>query len=48
MCLAEEEVIKIEIPHSDITHSAVVVKKIKPSPKAYPRKAGTAARKPIV
>ena len=43
-----EEVIKIEIPHSDITHSAVVVKKIKPSPKAYPRKAGTAARKPIV
>ncbi len=43
-----EKVVDIAIPDSDITHSAVVIKKIKPVPKAYPRKAGTAGRKPIV
>ena len=43
-----ERVVDIAIPNSDITHSAVVIKKIKPVPKAYPRKAGTAAKKPII
>ena len=42
-----EETIKIEIPNSDITHSLVMIKKIAPTPKQYPRKAGTATKKPI-
>ena len=49
MILAEmgANVIKIEIPNSDITHSLVMIKKIAPTPKQYPRKAGTATKKPI-
>lgn len=43
-----EKVVDIAIPNSDITHSAVVIKKIKPVPKTYPRKAGTAGKKPII
>ena len=43
-----EKVVDIAIPNSDITHSAVVIKKIKTVPKTYPRKAGTAGKKPII
>lgn len=43
-----EKVVDIAIPNSDITHSAVVIKKIKPVSKTYPRKAGTAVKKPII
>ena len=43
-----EKVVEITIPESDLKHCAVVIKKIKSTPKAYPRKAGTAAKKPIV
>jgi len=42
------KVVKIDIPMSDITHSAVIIKKTSPTPKAYPRKAGTAVKKPIM
>ena len=42
-----EETVKIEIPNSDITHSLVMIKKIAQTPKQYPRKAGTATKKPI-
>jgi len=42
-----ERIEKIEIPMSDITHSFVIIKKVAPTPKAYPRKAGTATKKPI-
>ena len=42
-----EETVKIEIPNSDITHSLVMIKKITQTPKQYPRKAGTATKKPI-
>ncbi|HCT64328.1 MAG TPA: 16S rRNA (guanine(527)-N(7))-methyltransferase RsmG [Lachnospiraceae bacterium] len=42
-----ERVIKIEIPNSDITHSLIIIKKIDNTPKVYPRKAGTASKKPI-
>ena len=42
-----EQVIKIEIPNSDITHSLVIIKKIGKTPKLYPRKAGTASKNPI-
>lgn len=43
-----EKVVEITIPESDLKHCAVVIKKIKSTPKAYPRKAGTAAKKPII
>ena len=42
-----ETVIKLSIPNSDITHSLIVIKKIATTPKEYPRKAGTASKKPI-
>ena len=43
-----EKVVEITISESDLKHCAVVIKKIKSTPKAYPRKAGTAAKKPII
>ena len=42
-----EKVVEITIPESDLKHCAVMIKKIKSTPKAYPRKAGTAAKKPL-
>lgn len=42
-----EDIIKIEIEDSDLNHNLVVIKKIKETPKAYPRKAGTAMKKPL-
>ena len=42
-----EKAVEITIPESDLKHCAVVIKKIKSTPKAYPRKAGTAAKKPL-
>lgn len=41
------EIIEIEIPYSDIVHSLVIVDKEEETPKKYPRKAGTATKKPI-
>lgn len=42
-----EDIIKIEIEDSDLNHNLVVIKKVKETPKAYPRKAGTAIKKPL-
>lgn len=42
-----EKVDTIVLPDTDIGRSFVTVKKIKPTPKAYPRKAGTAAKQPL-
>lgn len=42
-----EEIMKIEIENSDLNHNLVVIKKVKETPKAYPRKAGTAVKKPL-
>jgi 16S rRNA (guanine527-N7)-methyltransferase len=42
-----EEIIKIQIENSDLNHNLVVIKKVKETPKAYPRKAGTAVKKPL-
>lgn len=36
------------LPHSDISRNLVVIEKCRPTPKQYPRKAGTANKKPIV
>lgn len=38
---------KIKVPQSDITHSIVFIKKVSKTPRDYPRKAGTAAKKPL-
>ena len=43
-----EEVKKTAIPGTDIVHSLVIIKKAKPTPPKYPRKAGKAKKEPIV
>ncbi|AEF95557.1 Ribosomal RNA small subunit methyltransferase G [Desulfotomaculum nigrificans CO-1-SRB] len=42
------EVKKLQLPLIGDPRSLVVIKKIKPTPKQYPRKAGVPAKKPIV
>lgn len=42
-----DDVIKINIEDSDLDHNLVIIEKIKETPKAYPRKAGTASKKPL-
>lgn len=42
-----DDVIKINIEDSDLDHNLVIIKKVKETPKAYPRKAGTASKKPL-
>ncbi len=41
------EVKKLSLPESDIERSFVMIKKIKNTPKTYPRKPGTASKEPI-
>lgn len=41
------EVKKLSLPESDIERSFVMIKKIKNTPKIYPRKPGTASKEPI-
>lgn len=41
------EVKKLSLPESDIERSFVMIKKIKNTPKKYPRKPGTASKEPI-
>lgn len=40
--------LNIKLPFSDIEHTLIVIKKIKESPKKYPRKAGTPSKKPLI
>ena len=42
------EVKKVVIPETDITHSLIVIKKVKATPSKYPRKAGKAKKEPIM
>lgn len=42
-----EEVVNFYLPDSDIGRSIVIIKKIKQTPKKYPRKAGTPSKEPI-
>jgi 16S rRNA (guanine527-N7)-methyltransferase len=42
-----EKVANIYIHMSDLNHTAVIIKKVNHTPKIYPRKAGTAAKKPL-
>lgn len=43
-----EKTEKLTLLDSDIGRSFVFVKKVKPTPKAYPRKAGTASKQPLL
>lgn len=42
-----EEVVKFDLPNSDIHRSFVVIKKVHPTPKTYPRKAGMPSKMPL-
>ena len=42
-----KDVISMELVDSDIRRSFVIIEKIKKTPKAYPRKAGTASKSPL-
>lgn len=42
-----EEIIEVNIAGSDLKHNLLVIKKVKDTPKKYPRKAGTANKSPI-
>ena len=42
-----KEVIKFQLPNTEMSRSFVKVEKKKPTPKAYPRKAGTPGKEPI-
>lgn len=43
-----ERIEKLSLPDSDISRSFVFIKKVKPTPNIYPRKAGTASKQPLV
>lgn len=42
-----DDIIKVAIEDSDLNHNLVIIKKIKETPSIYPRKAGTAIKKPL-
>lgn len=42
-----EEIEEVSLANSDITRKIVIIKKIKPTPKEFPRKAGTPTKNPI-
>ena len=43
-----EEIREVEIEDSDLKHNLVIIKKVKNTPKQYPRKPGTATKKPLI
>lgn len=42
-----ESVFSAKIPHSDLNHKIIVVKKVRQTPQQYPRKPGIATKNPI-
>ena len=42
------DVKEVNIPETDIMHSLILIKKVKPTPTKYPRKAGKVKKEPIV
>lgn len=42
-----EEILPVDIEETDLRHNIVIVKKIRNTPKSYPRKAGIITKKPI-
>lgn len=43
-----ENIESFELPNSNIKRNIIIVKKIKATPKAYPRKSGTPSKKPLI
>lgn len=43
-----EKIESFELPNSNIKRNIIIVKKIKATPKAYPRKSGTPSKKPLI
>ena len=43
-----ENIESFELPNSDIKRNIIIIKKVKNTPKAYPRKAGTPSKKPLI
>lgn len=43
-----EEIKKLQLPNTDATRNIIIVRKIANTPKKYPRKAGTAAKNPLI
>lgn len=41
------EVIEVSVEGTDLKHNLVIIKKVKETPKTYPRKAGSITKKPI-
>lgn len=41
------EIREVKVPFTDLLHKIVVIKKVRPCPDIYPRKAGTPSKKPI-
>lgn len=42
------DTIEVKLPFTDIEHTLVIIKKIRLTPKKYPRKAGTPSKKPLI
>lgn len=42
-----KQVLKFQLPNTEMSRSFVVIEKVRPTPKAYPRKAGTPSKEPI-
>lgn len=42
-----EDIIKVDIEGSDLDHNLVIIKKLKETPKKYPRKAGMVTKNPL-
>lgn len=42
-----DEVIDVSVPSTDLNHRIAKIKKVKPTPKQYPRKAGEPTKKPL-
>ncbi|OFI05393.1 ribosomal RNA small subunit methyltransferase G [Clostridium acetireducens DSM 10703] len=42
-----EDIINVDIESTDLKHNLIIVKKVKETPKQYPRKAGVAVKRPL-
>lgn len=43
-----DKIVEISIPYTELSHRILVIRKIKPTPKRYPRQAGKPRKEPII
>lgn len=43
-----EKMVEVKIPYTDLSHRILIIKKIKSTPKIYPRQAGKPRKEPII